>query len=323
MPSAAGLPLQRVFLRAAAHQQQRAGRETAARGGRGRRAGDRAPRSRRTIRRIRAPSCRRGPAIAAAPRRAAAPIRNASMSTAFGMTVTFSAGMPRATISPRSPFADRRDVVGAAQRDASPASATPGSAGCPPGWCRGPRPRPPRARAARRRPGYPAGAPLCSAGSAFRTGECACRMSGSNQAHDARRCAAPSTVINCSSPIAGVRDRAPLRMGVRWKCQPSDRLLRRLRRVVLGRGELQRLPAERALLAQDRERAERVAAVQRQRVVEDVQDAQGSSDCLAPAARRAAARDDVQTQEGVEHQQRPERRAVVARAGLDATRERA
>ena len=47
------------------------------------------------------------------------------------------------------------------------------------------------------------------------------------------------------------------------------------RLAVARRGELQRLPAERALLAQDGQRAERVAAVQRQRVIEDVQDAHG------------------------------------------------
>ena len=56
-----------------------------------------------------------------------------------------------------------------------------------------------------------------------------------------------------------------------------DRLLGDRRRTLLRRSEMEGLPAAPTLLAQQGERAKRVAAMQRQRMVEDVEDAQWHS----------------------------------------------
>ena len=77
---------------------------------------------------------------------------------------------------------------------------------------------------------------------------------------------------------------------------------------------MESLPAQRTLLAQNRDRPERVPALERERVVEDVQDAKAHPTASTACGRRL--RGGVQTQEGVEHQERPERRAVVPRSGL-------
>ena len=67
------------------------------------------------------------------------------------------------------------------------------------------------------------------------------------------------------------------------KMQAIDVFFSGLGRALLGRGDVKRLPAQRALLAQQRRRAKGVAAVQRNGVVENVQDAQGH-DAVATGA---------------------------------------
>ena len=55
-----------------------------------------------------------------------------------------------------------------------------------------------------------------------------------------------------------------------------DRFLLGFARALLGRGEMQGLPTEAPLLVQEGQGAESIAAVQRNRVVEDVQYPQGT-----------------------------------------------
>ena len=111
----------------------------------------------------------------------------------------------------------------------------------------------------------------------FRHGECACSMSGRVRSTTSLE---PPLACRGSPPTGSAP--APARQPPSAHARAVEVkavhvFLVRRRAVVLGRREVQRLPAERALLLQDRERPEGVAAVQRNRVVEDVQDLAGSS----------------------------------------------
>jgi len=84
------------------------------------------------------------------------------------------------------------------------------------------------------------------------------------------------------------RHTAPAGCGRRAMEVPAvHRLLqRRAAGSVLGAGQVEGLPPERALLAQQRQRAERVPAVQRDRVVEDVEDAHSAPPGRSEGAER-------------------------------------
>ena len=82
---------------------------------------------------------------------------------------------------------------------------------------------------------------------------------------------------------------------------------------LLGRREVEGLPAEGALLPQDRRGAEGVAAVQGNGVVEDVEDAHLEAHLGRAGRRRGGV---AVTQEGFEHQGGPQRGTVVAGARL-------
>ena len=131
----------------------------------------------------------------------------------------------------------------------------------------------------------------------------------------APRCAA--RVARISAQIADARHARRRALAERraMKAPTVDVLDLAARLAVARRRELQRLPAERPLLAQDGQRAEHVAAVQRKRVIEDVQDAHGGAYAAIRPRRRVGLVHDL-AQEGVEHQQRPQRRAVVAASRL-------
>src|ERR1700681_2700125 len=97
---------------------------------------------------------------------------------------------------------------------------------------------------------------------------------------------------------------------------PAARLFAFVRAIALpGRRELDGFPAERSLLAQNGSRPERVAALKWQGMIEYMENAHHACSCRLPQ------RFDVRTveniaQERVEHEQRPQWRAVIALAGL-------
>ena len=127
------------------------------------------------------------------------------------------------------------------------------------------------------------------AGSALRTGECACRMSGrtSRTISSNRRSSAPH-----QRPSLNRRQLAAMPDGCQTRpeeVQAIDNLFVRSWRGVLRTGEVERLPSERALLAQNCRRAKRVPAVQRDRVVEDVEDAQCHRAIFMPVGSASAA----------------------------------
>ena len=74
------------------------------------------------------------------------------------------------------------------------------------------------------------------------------------------------------------RELRPASRGGAVEVPAVDRLFRGRGRGVLGAGEVKRFPTELALLAQDRQRAKRVAAVQGNRVVEHMENAQRHQD---------------------------------------------
>ncbi len=126
-----------------------------------------------------------------------------------------------------------------------------------------------------------------SAGRALSTGECAWRMSGFTISTTSASRRAVACIWRISeSP--GTFDAGPAGSGVRKKCQPVDVLFRSSRRGMLRAREMERLPAEAALLEQDRARAEGVPALQRHRVIEHVQDAEAHRATLARCARDSA-----------------------------------
>jgi hypothetical protein len=89
--------------------------------------------------------------------------------------------------------------------------------------------------------------------------------------------------------IASLRQEAtPDGAGRAMKVPAVDGLFGALRRLPAWGGQMMRLPAERLLLAQDGQRAERVAAVQRNRMVQHVQNSQGSCQTASEACMSAA-----------------------------------
>ena len=68
------------------------------------------------------------------------------------------------------------------------------------------------------------------------------------------------------------------------KCHPVNVFVQGICGALLGGGQVEGLPAQPALLAQDGKRPERIATMQRNRVIQDVKDAQGhaaTGDCAS------------------------------------------
>jgi len=79
-----------------------------------------------------------------------------------------------------------------------------------------------------------------------------------------------------SSRSHGSFAQTPAGAGVRRKFPPANPLARRPRCVMLAARQQRRLPPERTLLIDDAERAKHIAALQRQRMVENVQNSHHS-----------------------------------------------
>ncbi len=200
------------------------------------------------------------------------------MSTAFGMTVTLSAGMPRATMSPRRPSqmvktwsACCMARVSSAAGEAVAQAAFGGGAVVDRGV-------------------FPEGADLIDHRDAQLAGDLDGRegIEHRRMGMDDVRANFPRDFFQAGfellhqAPVrltTGQAGQAPSGDRGAVEVQAIDVFERRCGFALLGRGEVKGLPAQRALLAQERRGAEGVAAVQRNRVVEDVED-RGS--CRAP-----------------------------------------
>ena len=148
----------------------------------------------------------------------------------------------------------------------------------------------------------PAARPTRSAGIALSTGECACRMCGPHLAAPLRAGASGSP--SSAPPPPGRAASCPVSGRRAVEVPAVHRLVfGRRRRGVLRAGQVEGLPAQLALLAQQGQRAEGVAAVQRDRVIQDVKDSQQSSWRLEPL--RQAARWRAQPARGRRWSHRP------------------
>ena len=192
----------------------------------------------------------------AAPASGSAPKRNSLVSTALGITVMRLGRNAARDDFAAQALADRRDVIGTAQRERFERARRAVAQAALASSCRGRPPRPPTARAPRRRPECRALASDPERRQRIQHGRMRVQDVRPERPRPARRCAArwPPSPAGRSTPGHASTARCG-RIGVRWKRQPSTSSTSAVACAVPRRGELQRFPAERALLAQDRERS--------------------------------------------------------------------